>query len=63
MEQEPEEDESESLEFEDDPIDKALRRLLEFDEETFDRFVALIDNPPAPSEGLRKLMSIKPRWE
>jgi hypothetical protein len=44
MERQPEEDDLESYEFEDDPIDKAFRRLLELDEETFDQFVAM--KPP-----------------
>jgi uncharacterized protein (DUF1778 family) len=63
MERESEENDSESAEFEDDPIDEAFRRLLELDDETFGRFVELLDNPPEPSEGLRKLMSLKPPWE
>jgi uncharacterized protein (DUF1778 family) len=32
------------------------------DDDAFDRFQEMLDNPPEPSEGLRKLMSMKPPW-
>jgi len=33
------------------------------DQETFDRFNALLDNPPPPSEQLRALLVSKVPWE
>jgi uncharacterized protein (DUF1778 family) len=53
MEQEPLEDGA-------DPLDQTLFVL---DPEAFDKFQAMLDDPSPPSEELRKLMSIKPRWE
>ncbi len=39
------------------------RRYFQLDPEAFDRFAALLDNPPPPTEGLRKLLNRKPAWE
>lgn len=39
------------------------RTLIRVDPETYARFVALLDAPPAPSEGLRRLMSASVPWE
>lgn len=44
----------------DDPLDKTYFVLSDAD---FERFKELLDNPPPPSEGLRKLMARKARWE
>jgi hypothetical protein len=63
MDCEPEDEDSDTEEFEDDPIDKAFRRSFVLDAEAFDQWVEMLDSPPEPSEALRKLMSMKPRWE
>jgi uncharacterized protein (DUF1778 family) len=60
MENEPQENNSESPEDEDDPLDQTLFVL---DPEAFDQFQAMLDNPSEPSDALRKLLSMKPRWE
>jgi uncharacterized protein (DUF1778 family) len=39
------------------------QRFFLLDAEAFDRFVDLIDNPPEPSDALRRLMARKPRWK
>jgi uncharacterized protein (DUF1778 family) len=39
------------------------QRFFLLDANAFDRFAEAIDNPPAPSEELRRLMARKPRWE
>lgn len=39
------------------------RTLIRVDEPTFQRFVEMLDAPPQPSEGLRRLMQRKPAWE
>jgi uncharacterized protein (DUF1778 family) len=33
------------------------------DDEAFDQFQKMLDNPPPPSDALRKLLLRKPRWE
>lgn len=38
------------------------RRYFQLDPEAFDRFTALLDNPP-PTDGLRKLLHRKAPWE
>jgi hypothetical protein len=43
-----------------DPLDKTHFVLSDAD---FERFQELVENPPPPSEGLRKFMAQKPRWE
>jgi hypothetical protein len=43
-----------------DPLDKTHFVLSEAD---FEWFQELLDNPPEPSEGLRKVMARKPPWE
>jgi hypothetical protein len=43
-----------------DPLDKTHFVLSDAD---FDQIKELLDNPPPPSEGLRRLMARKPRWE
>lgn len=37
--------------------------LLRVDAETYARFVELLDRPPQPNEGLRKLLLQKAPWE
>jgi uncharacterized protein (DUF1778 family) len=39
------------------------RTLLRVDAETYARFLELLDAPPQPSEGLRKLLLKKAPWE
>jgi uncharacterized protein (DUF1778 family) len=39
------------------------RTLLRVDAATFARFVELLDRPPQPNEGLRKLLLQKAPWE
>ncbi len=39
------------------------RRYFQLDPETFDRFTALLNNPPPASDGLHKLLNRKPAWE
>jgi uncharacterized protein (DUF1778 family) len=39
------------------------RALLRVDATTFARFVELLDRPPQPNEGLRKLLLQKAPWE
>lgn len=39
------------------------QRLFLLDEAQHAEFVALLDNPPEPSEALKKLMNKKPVWE
>lgn len=41
-------------------LDQALIRV---DAETYARFVALLDAPPAPNEGLRRLMRSAAPWD
>ncbi|HET9662426.1 MAG TPA: DUF1778 domain-containing protein [Thermomicrobiales bacterium] len=43
-----------------DPLD---RTFFELNDDEFDRFQELLENPPEPSEGLRKVMARKARWE
>ena len=33
------------------------------DDEAFEQFVEVLDNPPPPSDELLRLMARKPRWE
>jgi len=33
------------------------------DDETYDRFVELLDNPPPPTDALRRLLTTKAPWE
>jgi uncharacterized protein (DUF1778 family) len=37
--------------------------LLRVDRDTYDRFVELLDRPPHPNEGLRRLLLQKAPWE
>jgi uncharacterized protein (DUF1778 family) len=37
--------------------------LLRVDRDTYDRFVQLLDRPPRPNEGLRRLLLQKAPWE
>ena len=37
--------------------------LLRVDRDTYDRFVELLDRPPSPNEGLRRLLLQKAPWE
>jgi uncharacterized protein (DUF1778 family) len=39
------------------------RTLLRVDEETYTRFVALLDAPPRPNAQLRRLMQTKAPWD
>lgn len=39
------------------------RTYFVLDTETFDRFAEYLENPPAPSEGLRDFLSTKAPWE
>jgi uncharacterized protein (DUF1778 family) len=39
------------------------RTYFRLDERAFDAFNALLDNPPPPSEGLRKLLRTKAPWD
>lgn len=39
------------------------RVFFRLDPEAFDRFNAMLDNPPAPSEELRRLLRSKAPWE
>lgn len=39
------------------------RTLIRVDTDTYARFVALLDAPPQPREGLRKLMQTRAPWE
>ncbi len=39
------------------------QRFFLLEPEAFDQFMELIDNPPEPSDALRRLMARKPRWE
>lgn len=41
-------------------IDQAFFLL---DDNAFDLFVEVLDDPPPPSDQLRRLMARKPRWE
>ena len=43
-----------------DPLD---RTFFELNDEEFDRFQELLENPPPPSEGLSKVMARKAPWE
>jgi hypothetical protein len=63
IERESEVKKSESPEFEDDPVGVGFRTLFKLDDEEFEKFLELLDSPTEPSDGLRKLMSMKPRWE
>lgn len=37
--------------------------IIYLDDEAYDRFVEMLDNPPPPTEGLRRLLTTKPPWE
>lgn len=37
--------------------------MIYLDDEAYDRFVEMLDNPPPPTEGLRRLLTTKPPWE
>ena len=37
--------------------------VISVDQETYDRFLAMLDAPPKPNEKLRKLMQTKAPWE
>jgi len=37
--------------------------MIYLDDEAYDRFVEMLDNPPPPTEGLRRLLATKPPWE
>jgi uncharacterized protein (DUF1778 family) len=37
--------------------------FFKLDAERFHRFTALLDAPPSPDEGLKKLMAVKAPWE
>lgn len=37
--------------------------VIYLDDEAYDRFVDMLDNPPPPTEGLRRLLTTKARWE
>jgi uncharacterized protein (DUF1778 family) len=39
------------------------QRFFKLDEEKFTAFMAVLDQPPAPSEELRKLLLAKAPWE
>ncbi|MGI8405748.1 MAG: DUF1778 domain-containing protein [Thermomicrobiales bacterium] len=39
------------------------RTLFQLDEETFEKFNAMLDTPPAPSAALRALLASKAPWE
>ena len=39
------------------------RTFFRLDRESYARFTALLDNPPPPSDELRKLLSTKAPWE
>jgi uncharacterized protein (DUF1778 family) len=39
------------------------RTFFHLDPEAFDRFSELLDNPPAPSHALRRLLLTKAPWE
>jgi len=39
------------------------RTLFLLDDEAFDKFQAMLDNPPPPTDALRKLLLRKARWE
>lgn len=39
------------------------RTLFLLDDEAFEQFQAMLDNPPPPSDALRKLLLRKARWE
>ncbi len=47
------------------PIEETLldRTLFRLDAETYARFVELLDAPPQPNAGLRKLLLQKAPWE
>jgi uncharacterized protein (DUF1778 family) len=38
------------------------RAYIAVSEETFENFCQMLDSPPEPSEGLRKLMRVKAPW-
>jgi uncharacterized protein (DUF1778 family) len=37
--------------------------FFQLDQEAFDRFTAILDNPPVPSDELRALLQSKAPWE
>jgi len=37
--------------------------FFKLDAERFQQFTALLDAPPTPNEGLKKLMAVKAPWE
>ncbi len=37
--------------------------VIYLNDEDYDRFVEMLDNPPPPSQGLRRLLTTKPPWE
>lgn len=39
------------------------RRLFQLDEETWNRFTAALETPPANNPELARLLARKPRWE
>jgi uncharacterized protein (DUF1778 family) len=47
------------------PVEETLpdRTLFRVDSETYARFVELLDAPPQPNAGLRKLLLQKAPWE
>lgn len=52
--------EAASRQAEDEPLDRTFFALAP---EAFDRFNALLDAPPAPTEALRQLLLRKAPWE
>jgi uncharacterized protein (DUF1778 family) len=39
------------------------QQLFELDDDRYQQFLALIDNPPEPNEALKKLLATKAPWE
>jgi hypothetical protein len=62
-ERESEDENSEPSEYEGDPTGVGFPTLFVLRGAEFDKLVELLDNPPEPSDRLRKLLSMKPPWE
>ena len=39
------------------------QRLFMLDSESFDAFMSVLDNPPAPGDKLKALLGRKPNWQ
>ena len=39
------------------------RRFFQLDEDAYQRFLEILDAPPAPSEGLKRLLDAKTPWK